>query len=586
MPGDLSGDQPSLSRIQARRRRQLIEAAIDAIAGEGLSRVTLAKLAGRAGLSAAMVNFHFANKASLLLATLEALSAEFGREIEGALVAAGPDPRAKLAALIDTELSDRLCAPRKVAVWSAFWGESQARAEYQAVCGASDRDQSVLCRRLFEDALGPARTATAAPLAEAFLGLLDIQAQNLLADPAAFDHAAARALCHRYLAAVLPKEAGSPAAPNSQDVSRHWTLPAWSYASPALFQREAEVLHARHWHPACHLSQLPEPGDWVTFGLAGREALILRGQDGRVRAFLNLCRRRPHGLVADPRGRAAALLTCPHDGWRYDDKGRLRGVPDPAGLPEIDRDALGLQALDLEVYRGFVFLRFASAGTEEGPSVTDRLAPLAAALEVANLESLTPLEGGGSLELAADWKLLWDNDLESPRFAAPSKVHLKEGLVYASHARREAATGGWSARAYHRLAGQLPGGVNAATLAFFPGALLEIHPERVSLHHLQPLNAGRSRLTWTHFAPAAANDRPTRALRYLGDRRSAVCAGKVWIEIYGLLDERLRLGVVFFRKAEFVLGTEQIVVIDGEAPGRLSPENLAFCFRYLPTVSG
>ncbi|MDE0005654.1 MAG: Rieske 2Fe-2S domain-containing protein, partial [Rhodospirillaceae bacterium] len=77
-------------------------------------------------------------------------------------------------------------------------------------------------------------------------------------------------------------------------------LAPWTYHSEELTELERDVLFRRHWQLACHVSDVAEPGDYVAFDMVGERALILRGGDGRVRAFHNLCRHR--GSRGPPRG--------------------------------------------------------------------------------------------------------------------------------------------------------------------------------------------------------------------------------------------------------------------------------------------
>ena len=94
------------------RRAQLIDAAITAIAEHGLSGVTLAKVAGHAGLTAAMVNFHFTSKEALLQATLQHLADEYEAAIDAAVAGLADDPVAALAALVEAALDPVLSQPR------------------------------------------------------------------------------------------------------------------------------------------------------------------------------------------------------------------------------------------------------------------------------------------------------------------------------------------------------------------------------------------------------------------------------------------------------------------------------------------
>jgi phenylpropionate dioxygenase-like ring-hydroxylating dioxygenase large terminal subunit len=72
-------------------------------------------------------------------------------------------------------------------------------------------------------------------------------------------------------------------------------LPGWSYHSQALFDLERSELFLKHWQIAGHVSDIPAPGDWLTFDLLGERAVVIRGRDGVVRAFHNLCRHRGAG---------------------------------------------------------------------------------------------------------------------------------------------------------------------------------------------------------------------------------------------------------------------------------------------------
>jgi len=134
----------------------------------GLAQMTLAHVAGEAGLSRGIVNFHFESKDRLLLDTLTRLSAEYDATWREGLAAAGPAPAERLRALLIADLSETLCTPKKLAAWFAFFAESGARGEYRDLCWA--RDDAFLsaitepCEALEADArygYDPRRTAMA-----------------------------------------------------------------------------------------------------------------------------------------------------------------------------------------------------------------------------------------------------------------------------------------------------------------------------------------------------------------------------------------------------------------------------------------
>ena len=111
--------------------------------------------------------------------------------------------------------------------------------------------------------------------------------------------------------------------PNSWD---RRGLPAWTYGSQALFDLEKEAVFLRHWQVVGHVSDLPGTGSWLTFDLLGERAVVMRGQDGVVRAFHNLCRHRGARVVDGTQGQCRGSLVCPFHGWVYNLDGTLRGA--------------------------------------------------------------------------------------------------------------------------------------------------------------------------------------------------------------------------------------------------------------------
>lgn len=120
------------------RRKQLFEATLETIAECGFSRTTLTEVARRAGLSHGLVLFHFETKEKLLSETLDYLSDEYRSNWSAALLAAGPMPEQRLAALIEADFKPEVCRPSRLAAWCAYWGESQSRPLYLSRCGGND----------------------------------------------------------------------------------------------------------------------------------------------------------------------------------------------------------------------------------------------------------------------------------------------------------------------------------------------------------------------------------------------------------------------------------------------------------------
>ncbi len=195
------------SSIQAERRRLLIDATISAISEHGLPKLTLAKIATIAGLSAGSVNFHFASKEALLLETLTELAHEFEQRILNALESAGPAPAKKLLAMFEASLDPNITEPRKTAVWFAFTSEARSRADYQRICG--DQDQKIfaitlqLCDEIIHQGNKQGKMNPRA-MANAVQGLIDEIWEEILYTGEGYDRENARFMYLAFLASVFP----------------------------------------------------------------------------------------------------------------------------------------------------------------------------------------------------------------------------------------------------------------------------------------------------------------------------------------------------------------------------------------------
>jgi AcrR family transcriptional regulator len=146
---------PSRKASKEVRRHQLIEATIDTLAKKGYSELTLADVARTAGLSVGIVNFHFESKEKLLVETLKALAEDYRSNWQAALRQSGPRATDKLAALLAADFNERICSPRTLAAWCAFWAEAQSRPTYQEHCSSNDAEYSALtldlCARIIRE---------------------------------------------------------------------------------------------------------------------------------------------------------------------------------------------------------------------------------------------------------------------------------------------------------------------------------------------------------------------------------------------------------------------------------------------------
>jgi TetR/AcrR family transcriptional repressor of bet genes len=157
MGAAIFAENQSISRKAPKefRRHQLIEATIDVLAKKGYSELTLADVAKAAGLSVGIVNFHFETKQKLLVETLKSLAEEYRSNWQEALRNSGDHPTEKLVALLAADFNEKICAPRTLAAWCAFWAEAQSRPTYQEHCSSNDAEYSAvtldLCSRIIRE---------------------------------------------------------------------------------------------------------------------------------------------------------------------------------------------------------------------------------------------------------------------------------------------------------------------------------------------------------------------------------------------------------------------------------------------------
>jgi choline monooxygenase len=146
------------------------------------------------------------------------------------------------------------------------------------------------------------------------------------------------------------------------------TIPSDWYVDPRIACLENRIVFSQSWQMVCRAEQVARPGQYVTDELAREPILVVRGADGQLRAFFNVCRHHAAAVMTEPQGEASSLR-CPYHGWTYGLDGELRGTPDFAGVCSFDRAANGLVPIDVAIWEQFVFVRLDS----EGPSLEEFL---------------------------------------------------------------------------------------------------------------------------------------------------------------------------------------------------------------------
>ena len=132
------------------------------------------------------------------------------------------------------------------------------------------------------------------------------------------------------------------------------SLAAKYYTDPEVFKLETNGLLARTWQFAGHASQLKETGDYFTFDIAGESLFCIKGRDGEIRSFYNVCQHRAHQLVSG-QGQTRVVV-CPYHAWTYELSGELRAGPNIKAVEGFDKSSICLTSVRTEVFLGFIFV--------------------------------------------------------------------------------------------------------------------------------------------------------------------------------------------------------------------------------------
>jgi TetR/AcrR family transcriptional regulator, transcriptional repressor of bet genes len=416
-----------------RQRQRLIDACISALHIHGPSRTTVAKVVAIADLSPGIVRFYFDSKAAMLVASLEYLAAEFEQRVLLPVSQLRHSPVQALELLVDLYIDPQIASPRKVSVWYSFWGEASSRQEYYDICGRKDDDFAALVRELIERLIAQSGAAhlDADGIALGLIGVLEILWQTFaFQSESSIDRAAARRRSLAYLrsvfpgqfgpAALAPREAASSDRANGEAAALPMALPtpvpapggvrlpAWAYAHAALLAAERDRLLRPAWQFIGHDAEVPAGGDFLSADLAGERVLVVRDERGRLRAFRNACRRRPHALVIARSGRFDGAIHCASHSLTYRLDGRL-----------VDGDTPGdLSLLELKQLGRLILVRASGAGAAQEFAANPEF-------DSSDFDRMQPA-GAHQIEVAADWKLIVERWLEAPvpqrRFLAPNQL--------------------------------------------------------------------------------------------------------------------------------------------------------------------
>jgi choline monooxygenase len=274
-------------------------------------------------------------------------------------------------------------------------------------------------------------------------------------------------------------------------------LDARYYRDASIVELEQERIFERTWQFAAHVSQLPEPGQYLTTSAGSQPVLVLRDQDGEIRAFRNVCRHRGSRLLSGS-GECGKAIRCRYHGWTYRLDGDLIGVPESRSIAGLDKSSLGLFPVRTEVFCGLLFFNLDMNATP----LAEQLAGLPERIQGYSMEGLRVHEEPDSSQ-PANWKIVVDNYLEGYHvpIAHPGlmrlldykryDVEVHDGWIWFEAPLRDKPSGNRIERAYQRLVSPMPGlseeDGRVWRYAFvYPNTAIDFYPDQIGIWRINP----------------------------------------------------------------------------------------------------
>jgi phenylpropionate dioxygenase-like ring-hydroxylating dioxygenase large terminal subunit len=262
------------------------------------------------------------------------------------------------------------------------------------------------------------------------------------------------------------------------------------YRDPAVTELEERRIFARTWQLVSHEGQLPNPGDYVTGRAGSQPVLVLRDEEGTLRAFRNVCRHRGSRLLTGS-GQCGKAIRCLYHGWTYRTDGELIGVPEGRSIGGLDKSKLGLFPARVETMCGLIFVNLdihAEPLAEQVAGLPERLAPY-------GIERLQRY-GEWTGTQPANWKIVVDNYNEGYHvpIAHPGlmrlldykhyDVEVHDNWVWFDAPLRDKPSGNAMERAYQRLVSPMPGLGEADRrvwryVMIYPNTTIDLYPDHV-----------------------------------------------------------------------------------------------------------
>ena len=207
-------------------------------------------------------------------------------------------------------------------------------------------------------------------------------------------------------------------------------LPVEAYTSPEWFEREQEEIFGRVWQFGGFVEDVANAGDFVTVQAGPHPLFVVRGPDGELRAFHNICRHRGTQLLRTI-GKSKKSIICPYHHWMYSLEGELKNIPScKTEFPDVDMSSLCLHKASVETWLGMFFVH----PEPDATPLADWFKGVAEQIGPHRPEDLVEyVDGRTRHEIKANWKLVVENYIDGYHLA-----HLHSDTLYMyDHARQQ-----------------------------------------------------------------------------------------------------------------------------------------------------
>jgi glycine betaine catabolism A len=285
------------------------------------------------------------------------------------------------------------------------------------------------------------------------------------------------------------------------------TLPGRLYTDPTAFAEEQARIFSATWFAVARSGDVARPGQFTTKQVGAESVVVVRGRDGALRAFLNVCRHRGARLCEGD-GEVRRAISCRYHAWTYDLEGTLVAAPNLSSMQDVDRTERGLVRVHLREAWGYAWVCLADEPPSFEADVLGAAGERLGGLEVIDAWQLDTLELGRRItyDVSANWKLIVENFMECyhcatihpelttvlPEFAAgyAAQYYVGHGAAFGDAVEGFTVDGGAGLARIPGVTGRHDRKYYAITVK--PQVFVNLVPDHVIFHRMYPVAADRT----------------------------------------------------------------------------------------------